>query len=341
VGPADLSCASAIPTGHQLALVTLRGVPGIAVRDVTDVAHPVTRCTFNGGTYFRFRDETHVSYIATASPPRLGAPGSLYLADLQTGTTSLIRSWSYGGDMSWVYSWSPDGQALTFLTSDESGVQWHVLSASGDRTLSNLGTVPARGADPDIDDAMVGFSADGQYVAVVETHTSGPTPPFQVVRVSNGSLVYSRIDGAMAVWLGSGAKLYFRTATDVRFWDPTVVQTIFILGLGPKSWIHPSASADGNRIVFTGADPQGNHNPSVVEVPGGPGPLVSGRRVGAAFLTSTLAWWAGEGPCATPCGMGGPPLSGETWIYDFGTHSEALSIIAALYDSWPHVVGQS
>jgi dipeptidyl aminopeptidase/acylaminoacyl peptidase len=320
--------------------VTLRGVPGIAVRDVTDLAHPVTRCTFNGGSYFRFRDETHVSYIVTTSPLRLGAPGSLYLADLQTGTTSLVRSWSYGGDMSWVYSWSPDGQSLTFLTSDESGVQWHMLSASGDRTLSNLGTVPARGADPDLDDAMVGFSADGQYLAVVETHTAGPTPPFQVVRVSDSRLVYSRMDGAMAVWLGVGARLYFRTSTDLRFWDSSGGQTLFILG-GTKSWIHPTASADGRRIVFLGVGSQGGHNPSVLEVPGGPGPLVPGQRVDAAFLTSTLVWWVGEGSCATPCGLGGSPLSGETWIYDFAAHTEAPSISTGLYDSWPHVVGQS
>jgi hypothetical protein len=39
--------------------------------------------------------------------------------------------------------------------------------------------------------------------------------------------------------------------------------------------------------------------------------------------------------------MGGPPLNGNTYIYDFATQSEARSILTAFFDSWPHVAGQS
>ena len=65
-------------------------------------------------------------------------------------------------------------------------------------------------------------------------------------------------------------------------------------------------------------------------------------RVGAAFLTSELVWYAGETICTTvtPCGLGGPPLSGVTYISDLaGVENESKD--HDFYDSWPHVVGQS
>ena len=103
------------------------------VRDVTDLTHPVTRCGFSGGAYFRFATSTRVSYIVM-SGTGLGASGALYLVDLTTSTTSLVRAWSSGGYASWVYAWSPDGQRLSYLSSDSGGLKWHVLSAAGTRS---------------------------------------------------------------------------------------------------------------------------------------------------------------------------------------------------------------
>src|SRR5207245_1805593 len=188
VPPLAIVCTSQIPAGHQLALVTLRAVQGIVVRDVTDLTHPVTRCGLSGGSNLRFINSTRISYIVTSSGD-LGAAGSLYLVDLATSTTSLVRAWASGGYASWVYSWSHDGQRLSYLSSDGSGVKWHVLSAAGDKVLASMGTVPGRGVNLDNDDAIVGFSADGQFVAVEETFTAQKgaqtsTPPIQIVRLS-------------------------------------------------------------------------------------------------------------------------------------------------------------
>src|SRR5579859_334745 len=119
VPPETFSCTSAIPPAHQLAIVQLKGVSGYVVRDITDVLHPVTRCTFHGGSYFRFISETRISYIVTSSADA-GASGSLYLADLAGGSTSLVRTWTNGQYASWVYGWSPDGSHLTYLHSDPS-----------------------------------------------------------------------------------------------------------------------------------------------------------------------------------------------------------------------------
>jgi dipeptidyl aminopeptidase/acylaminoacyl peptidase len=340
---ATVTCASPIPSGAKLALVTLRGGSGIVVRDVTDVAQPVTRCSITGGVYLRFVNGTHISYISEASSD-LGAAGALYLVDLQTQITTLVRAWTYGGYISWVYAWSPDGKVLSYINSDQAGVAWHLLSASGDRTLSTLGPVPGRGVNLDVDDGMVGFSADGQYVALEETFTgkaSGGADPFQVVRVSDGKLMYSRADGTMAVWAAGSTRLYFRTSAGVQSWDPTGQIGTVAAGL---KWIHPSASADGNHVAYTALDAQGNHKAAVIDVgPSGGSTIVLSTepRVGAAFLTSELVWYAGETICttATPCGLGGPPLTGVTYISDLaGVETESKD--HDFYDAWPHVVGQ-
>ncbi len=337
--PLAIVCTSQIPAGHQLALVTLRSVQGIVVRDVTDLQHPVTRCGLNGGAYLRFVSETKISYIVMSSSD-LGASGALYLVDLNTGTTSLVRAWSSGGYASWVYAWSPDGQKLSYLSSDSAGVKWHLLSAAGDKVLASLGTVPGRGVNLDNDDAMVGFSADGQYVAVEETFTSQPTPPIQIVRLSDGKTIYTRADGTMATWGATSARFYFRTTGGVSVWDPTGKVQPVNPGV---QWIRPWASADGSHITFSTLNPQGNHVVGVIDTNGGPVALASSEpRANPGFLTSSLVWYAGEVLCTTttPCGLGGPGLTGKTYLYDIAG-VESGSVDNGFYDSWPHLAGQS
>lgn len=341
VPPISYSCASAIPPAHQLALVQLRGVSGYVVRDITDILHPVTRCTFQGGSYFRFVSETRLSYIVTASGDQ-GAAGAMYVADLNAGTTSVVRVWASSGSLSFVYGWSPDGRALSYISSVvNNNVEWHLLSAAGDRLLAKLGTVPSRGVNRDNDDAMVGFSADGQYVAVEQTFIQGTTPPIQVNRVSDGGIAYSRTDGTMAAWAGTGARLLFRTSAGVESWAPS--GGVIPVSAG-TNWIHPIASPDGSHMAFSVLNAQGNHVGQVIDLSsGGIHALSTNPRVGATFLNASLVWYAGETICttATPCGLGGPPLSGQTYIYDLGSDVENGSIDTAFLDSWPHVTGQS
>jgi hypothetical protein len=195
------------------------------------------------------------------------------------------------------------------VSSDSAGVAWHVLSAAGDVTLSRFGPIPGRGANPDSDDAMTGFSADAQYVAL--EHTFSPpdstTPPFQVVRLSDHKLVYSRKDGTMATWAGSGSRLFFRTLAGVESWDPKSGVQVAVPGL---AWIHPWPSPDGLRIVYNAPDGTGNHHAGYLRLTDQP---LVGRelsfqpRTGAAFLNSTLVWYAGESVCTqVSCGRGGP-----------------------------------
>jgi hypothetical protein len=336
--PAPLTCGSRIPAFANLALVALPGKTGVSVRDISDLSNPISRCLVHGTsvTYPRLMDGTHVSYIVTGPTGN----GALYLADLQTRHTSLVRSWADSALLYWVYGWSPDAKTLSYLSSSSAGLAWHLLSAAGDVILSRFPLIPGRSTDLDSDDAMTGFSADGQYVALENTFTgAGSTAaPFQVVRLSDHKLVYSRKDGSMATWTGSGAHLYFRTVAGVESWDPKAGVQVVVLGL---SWIHPWPSADGLRIVYTVADGTGNHevgylrltDPSFV----GNGPFLH-PGTAAVFLNSTLVWYAEEASCAqTQCGIGGPPLTGRTFLDDLVVQSERLSVDTSVFDSWPHV----
>ena len=317
------------------------------MRDITDINHPVNRCKLSGGQYMRFVTATRLSYLVYAGGD-LGSAASLYVADLTTGSTSLVLNLPSTGALSSIYAWSPDGSALSYVSSNaNNGVAWHLLSAAGDKTLAGLGNIPARGGTPD-DDAFVGFSADGKYVAIEQTFIGGKgstssVPPIEVNRVSDGGVAYSRNDGTMAAWAGSGARLYFRTAAGVQAWDPS--SGVLTVSAG-TTWFHPHPSPDGSRMAFSVINTQGNHVAEVLDLTSAAGAiqqLSPQPRVGAAFIDTSLVWYAGESICtsATPCGLGGPPLSGQTYIYDLGSGVEAGSLDTALYDAWPHVAGQS
>ena len=337
--PARLTCGSSFGPTANVALVRLKGDTGVKVRDISDLSQPVSRCALigAGANYFRFRTATQVSYIASNA----AGVSALYLADLPRKRTSLVRLWTDGAFGDWVYAWSPDGKMLSYLTSTIDALAWHVLSVAGDTTLSRLAPVPGRGISTDSDDAMTGFSADGQYVALVQTFsgTDAGAPSFQIVRLSDHALVYSRRDGTMAVWEGAGARLFFRTLAGVESWDPKAGVQLVVPGL---AWIHPWASADGLRIVYTVGDGTGNHQVAYLRLadqpPLGIGWMFMHPGTAAVFLNSTLVWYAEEASCAkVQCGLGGPPLTGRTLLADLVTQTERPSIDTGVFDSWPHV----
>ena len=336
--PLAMTCPYRVSSEANLALVRLRNTAGVIVRDISDLSNPISRCTFHGtgGSYFRFMDWSHVSYIVTNAE----GTGALYLTDLLTRRTSPVRAWTDEASLYWVYAWSPDAKTLSYVSSNSAGGTWHVLSAQGDVTLSSLGSMPGRGINPDSDDAMTGFSADGQYVALEHTFSGSDatTPPFQIVRLSDHRVVYSRKDGTMATWAGAGARLFFRTLAGVESWDPRSGVQVVVPGL---AWIRPWPSADGLRILYTAADGTGNHHVGYLRLADQPvvgNVLTFQPRTGAAFLNSTLVWYAEESSCSeVSCGLGGLPLTGRTFLHDLVTGTERSSIITTVFDSWPHV----
>ncbi|HEX3509308.1 MAG TPA: hypothetical protein VHW94_13040, partial [Candidatus Dormibacteraeota bacterium] len=87
---ARLTCGSPISPTANLTLVTLKGDTGVKVRDISDVSQPTSLCSFSGAgaSYFRFRTATQVSYVVSDA----AGDGALYLADLPSKHTSLVRS---------------------------------------------------------------------------------------------------------------------------------------------------------------------------------------------------------------------------------------------------------
>jgi hypothetical protein len=142
----------------------------------------------------------------------------------------------------------------------------------------------------------------------------------------------------MATWAATGARLFFRTLAGVESWDPKSGVQVVVPGL---AWIRPWASADGLRIVYTAADGTGNHQVGYLRLADRPITglvLTYPPRTDAAFLNSTLIWYAEESPCSqVSCGIGGPRLTGRTFLHDLVTGTERTSIDTAVFDSWPHV----
>jgi hypothetical protein len=221
--PAALTCTSTPAAGERLVLVTLQGVPGVVVRDLTDISHPITRCTFSGGYFFRFVSAMRVSYdifapTADHSGPQTGwqgAPGAMYVSDLKTGATSLVRVWPYTYHLLWLYAWSPDGLTLAYVNLSANGdnLELHLLSAVEDRTVAAMPSTTFGYASCwsgfQSDAGTVGFSADGKYVAFVSTS-------IWVARVADGHRMSVAGDVISepywSVWSGSGARFLVQAA---------------------------------------------------------------------------------------------------------------------------------
>jgi hypothetical protein len=353
--PVAFSCSSTIPAGASLALVTLRGSTDVVVRDITNLSKPVSRCAFKyceqwctsrGPDSIRFVTGTVISYIVRSDDNH----GAMYLVDLSKRKTILTRSWGPDtGYFDWVFAWSPDGSALTYFST----TQWRLRSASGDVALSPLGKDLGYNFNFNSDSRMVGFSGDGKYVALDMSIDLGTkkTPAgytiqkgalFKIVRLSDKKVVYSRADGTMATWAGSGANLFFRIGAGLQEWDPVGGSRLIVAGLG---WTNPVASSDGRRIVYETEDANGNHFASQVRLTDQPQrsiALSSQPRMDVAFLTSTLVWFNEESRCSALCpGYGetsaGPPQTGRTFVLDLPTGTSSQSVVTSVGDAWPRL----
>jgi hypothetical protein len=304
---------------------TLTGNSAVIVRDIQDIGHARSLCTFDAAAQNpRFVSGSQVAYSTSA--------GQIVKADLSGGGTAVMATPGTGFGPG-LFSVSPDGQSVTYVY-----MGWHLVNRTGDHVLTTLPPVPGRGANPDQDDFFLSFSPDGLYMALVQTIATGgtgETAPDQVRRASDGSLVFSTSGMTMGVWASVPSRLFFRDAAgSMQRWDPSTGASKMIT----LSWIRPKASPDGRWIAYTfrtGTSSIGGvgfysvQSNSVVNT-SPPG------RSGVQFLNSVLVWYLGEKPCDT-CFGGAPTPTGVTYIYDIGGSSEAASRITNVADAWPHV----
>jgi hypothetical protein len=320
----------------------------------------VTRCVFTAcdkfcpsyGPYFmRFVTATRISYVVES----VDGYWAMYFADLVSGKTILVRDAGQDSGYIEVFAWSPDGSSLTYITSN----RVHVRSAAGDAVLSTiaLGNDLGYNFNPDADSRMIGVSADGHYLVVDQSIDLGTKPApgggayllkgslFKVIRLSDKQVVYSRKDGTMATWAGTGAHLYFRVSSGLAEWDPIGGARVVVPGL---AWINPVPSSDGARVAFETVNAKGNHFAGQLRLTDQTLqaiPLSKLPRMGVNFLNPTLVWYAEESACSGHCPgygetSGGPPLSGRTYLHDLVTGSISTSVETAVADSWPHLGSQ-
>ena len=326
-GNALVHCDSAVPAGDNLVIGSVGADPAIVVRDIQDPANAKTLCRFDPGVLTpQFVSGARVAYETSAN--------QLIIADLASGIGSVIATLASGVS---PYSVSPDGSSVTYLD----GSAWHLITQSGgNKLLTTLPPIPARGLNPDEDDTFLSFSPDGQYIALVQTtHVGGtgqtarqvPRPPDR--NASDGTLVYSTSGMTMAVWASVPSRLFFRDpGGTMHRWDPSGV----VSAMMPLRWIRPKSSPDGRWIAYTlrtnNVNGVGFYSVQSNSVSATSPPARSSAR----FLNNDLVWYIGEKACDT-CFGGIPTPTGLTYIYSIAGVSEVVSRLASVYDAWPRV----
>jgi hypothetical protein len=190
---------------------------------------------------------------------------------------------------------------------------------------------------------FLGFSPDGQYLALEETFTAsaGATKylagGLRVWRVSDVGLVAPPVSGTtMAVWAENS--LFYRDQAGVHRWEVPGATSQVLPGV---MWLRPRASPDGKWIVYTVRDSVGLPHVNLYSVSAGSGLSVSSApRSDGVFLSPTVLWEREERLCTAndSCGMGGPTIrTGTTFTYDLAARQETPSTITNVADVWPRM----
>jgi hypothetical protein len=322
-------------THRCLALVTIRGSDNVLVRDITDIAHAqtvgnlgaiATRGGF-GEPALHFVSATQLSYP-------LG--GSIVTVPLSGSPATPVAGTA--GDATDI-AWSPDGSAIVYTTNTTSGIDVHLLAAGADRIVGSTPGLGVGGCEaiasctlPNWLDVSLAYSPDGRWFSFI---AEGFGASFLRVWSADGKLVKS-IDATnttMSAW--SGQSLYFRT-NGVQVWRDGAIETF----LPQVSWIKPSASPGGGKIVYTVRDTDGWAHVYLIDTATRHVQELKAQRTGAVFLTARYIWYQGERACvaADNCGPQPPfhPTNGKNYIYDLQDGTETESAITGVYDVWPH-----
>ncbi len=323
------------PAAHE-ALLVMKGSSQRILADVTDASHPKQICALSGPWTPELVTQRMISWWASQSPGQSGQ-SMLVRLDLFSGDMSVVAKWQGGFFLDGLHAWSHDQSAITYVTSDASSVKLHLISGGGDRVITQFAAIPGRGLNPAEDDSYLGFSADGTYVALVETFTTGGQQ-LQVRRTKDGTLAYGQATGTMATWSSTGSRLFFRepNATAIKVWDPAS-------GVGQligqaQAWLRPVADAGDDNVAYTVVDSSGLPHVYLYGHNGRSGGELSNVRSGPIFLNTTSLFLVEQVACTADCGLGqASKPTGNTFVYNLATQTETTSSIASVDGSWPRI----
>lgn len=323
------------PAAHE-ALLVMKSSPTLILADVTDAVHPKQLCTLNGSWSPELVTQRMISWWAAENPGQAG-PSMLVSLDMFSGSISVVARWQGGFFLDGLHAWSPDESVIAYLTSDASAVKLHLISGGGDRVITSFAAVPGRGVNPAEDDAYLGFSADGGYVALVQTFAGGGQQ-LQIRRTKDGTLAYGQATGTMATWSSTGSRLYFRepSSTAIKVWDPSSgVSTL--IGI-PQSWLRPVSDAGDDNVAYTVLDSNGLPHVWLYGHGGRSGGQLGNVRSTPSFVNTTSLFLVEEVACTADCGLGqSTKADGNTFIFSLATQTETPSTIASVAGSWPRI----
>ena len=312
---------------RNLALVKLQGSTKIAVRDITDIEHPTTVGQFDEQSLAlgQFVSASEVSYAAFP-----------YLVRTQfSGSPVKVAAQTCNGIF--AFAWSPDGTAAAYIDDDRSSdaAYLHLVRGGEDRVVSSMPHWPITGCEAqweclDSSSVRLLYSPDGKYISFVQWW-GGPSLR---IWTADGSTLMSidRESETMSVW--SGSTLYWRDSSGVESWHDGRES----LALPGVKWIRPSASPAGGAVVYAARDGVGVPHVYRFDTASRVTTEIASFRNQPVFLTSRYIWYEEERLCAQSdqCGSAATMPTGNTYIYDLQTGTEARSIITAVGDVWPH-----
>lgn len=311
--------------GTNLEIVRLKGATTYYVRDITDILQPKTVAQFDGSTP-QFASATVVSFVRGPTLLRMSLCGPPAVTTVAEPAHGLYQE---------SYSWSPDGRSVAFVTNIDTATQVRVAADGQDRLIGSLPVLTPTNACVYLacageSDFRLLYSPDGANVSLVQ-NLGGPS-----LRVwSSGGKVLVGSDSEsnlMSAW--SGSSLYFRDDKGVEVWHAGS-QSLLLPGV---AWVRPKASPAGGQIVFATRDDAGVGHIQILDTATGKTREIARSRSEPAFLNSHLIWYQEERPStsaeAPTAGKAVP--TGKTYIFDLQDNSESESLIASVYDVWPH-----
>jgi len=324
-----MTFAPAAPSSRRLAIVSLSGVQGYVIRDITDIRNPFTVANLGIGIAVpHFVNGSEISYAVDcgyARSPLTGSPSTLVLTSREHDSN--------------LFTWSADGTTLIYLSDagTSSGLSLHRVQGGHDVVLATaVPSLPAVGCETQfcsLGDVtlQLNYSSDGSKISYVMSIIGKRA--FRIWTKDGKALDSSDAKARdMTTW--SGTDLYFRDSAGVETWRDGAVSPF----LPDVPWFNPVSSPDGGQIAYATKDAAGFSHVWIVDTGTRTTRELKSARSGPVYLTGRHLWYTGERACIASdrCPSGWKVVgNGKAYIYDLVTGIESSSVLTAIFDVWP------